>query len=702
MQPHNKPRSKSSTQSFTRGGQIFFHNWRMYFQILQRIVHWSLWIALIATLIIGYFAFDGDQLRAIQYYFEAKASSTLSEGKSTIIVSFQGHDYTYNAKELLASPKFQATIDGVIDMVMKIFIGAFSFTLLVNYWLSRYLTNKGEEQTQDYLVRGTEIATPHELEKRLKKDKNISAFTLDGLHLLAKDFEVRHISFSGSTGTGKSVTIRKLLREIRARGDKAIIYDKGCTFLSRFYHPETDLILNPFDERSVDWKLWNDAKRFSDYENLATALIPQTGHGDPFWVEAARSIVTNTAYQMTLDNKPLTTERLLTLLLKTSTATLRSYLQGTMASAITDEKADKIAISVKAILAAYIKSLRYLEGLDQPDAQGHSRPSFSVKEWVQDDQQQGFLFLTSNAEQHVALRPLISMWLSTASTALLGLTEDPNRRIWVIADEIPSLHQLPDLASTLAEVRKHGGCYLLGFQSYPQFVKIYGQHAADEMYDLLNTRFYFRNPSSSVAKKASDDLGEQELEISKEQYSYGANTVRDGISLGHQTLTRPAVLPSEIMKLDDLECWYRTFGKYPITKIQFKYDDMPSVAPSFIFREYESTDEMKKMDAHLAHYQFGALLALADEDKRHLMAVYKTQHDGDTDSMDKENQRMAENVKTQQEKENRQKDDQDIDKQKQAEEKDIKQQLERNEHTNNAFNDIENTTIDDNDVGLDP
>ena len=63
---------------------------------------------------------------------------------------------------------------------------------------------------------------------------------------------------------------------------------------------------------------------------------------------------------------------------------------------------------------------------------------------------------------------------------------------------------------------------------------------------------------------------------------------------------------------------------------------------------------------------------------------------------------MAENVKTQQEKENRRKDDQDIDKQRQAEEKDIKQQLEGNEHTNNAFNDIENTTIDDNDVGLDP
>ncbi|HIF9187011.1 TPA: type IV secretion system DNA-binding domain-containing protein, partial [Photobacterium damselae] len=132
---------------------------------------------------------------------------------------------------------------------------------------------------------------------------------------------------------------------------------------------------------------------------------------------------------------------------------LREFLKGTMASAITDEKADKIAISVKSILAAFIKSLRYLEGLDQQDKNGKRRKAFSVRDWVLDDKEKGFLFLTSNAQQHVALRPLISMWLSTASTAILGLEESATRRIWVITDELPSLHRLPDLASTLAEVR---------------------------------------------------------------------------------------------------------------------------------------------------------------------------------------------------------------------------------------------------------
>ncbi|CAK1725666.1 hypothetical protein VCRA2121O157_130135 [Vibrio crassostreae] len=39
--------------------------------------------------------------------------------------------------------------------------------------------------------------------------------------------------------------IRKLVRWIRERGDKAIIYDKGCVFTSNLNRPETDVMLNP-------------------------------------------------------------------------------------------------------------------------------------------------------------------------------------------------------------------------------------------------------------------------------------------------------------------------------------------------------------------------------------------------------------------------------------------------------------------------
>ncbi|EGR0817419.1 type IV conjugative transfer system coupling protein TraD, partial [Vibrio vulnificus] len=104
-------------------------------------------------------------------------------------------------------------------------------------------------------------------------------------------------------------------RWIRKRGDKAIVYDKGCTFTSKFFDPSQDILLNPFDERCANWDVWCDAKEAPDFENIANALIPQHGEGDPFWVDSARTIFSSTAYRMSQDNKPCSTARLLSLIL---------------------------------------------------------------------------------------------------------------------------------------------------------------------------------------------------------------------------------------------------------------------------------------------------------------------------------------------------------------------------------------------------
>lgn len=159
------------------------------------------------------------------------------------------------------------------------------------------------------------------------------------------------------------------------------------------------------------------------------------------------------------------------------------------------------------------------------------------------------------------------MWLAQASLALLSLTPDRNRRIWFICDELPSLHKLPLLGETIAEVRKFGGCFLLGMQSFSQLTKVYGQAGAKEIFDLLNTRFFFRSPSSDMARLVASELGEEEIEESRENYSYGANSIRDGISLGAQRVTRPIVSYPQIMELQDLHCFVRLPGHYPITQL---------------------------------------------------------------------------------------------------------------------------------------
>ena len=510
---------KPKTNAVTRGGQITFHNLRMFMQIQGRITVWMFVASALLTLALCWLTLPPHQLKATAYYLYFQSLGWWMGGQHPMSMMLDGYRYTYPLAQMKQLPMLVNAFSQSIFSIQVMFLGAFSVCAVITLLAVRYFKRKGEAQTQDKFIRGVQITEPKGLAKTLKKNKKQSDLTFDGLKLFKQDFEYQHVLINGTTGTGKSVALRKLLRWVKMRGDKAIVYDKGCTFVGTFFEPEKDVILNPFDERCPYWDVWCDAVEESDFENEAAALIPQHGEGDPFWVLAARTIFASTAFKMR-DDKHRTNERFLEMLLMSEIEDLSAYLKNTESSALTSDKAAKIAISIKSILSAYIKSLRFLTGLDKPYADGTERPKFSIRDWVQDDDQQGVLFLSSNAHQHASLRPLISMWLSIASTAILGLTPNQNRRIWVIMDEMPTLHKLPELAETIAEVRKFGGCYLVGIQSYAQLEKNYGRNSAMEIFDLLNTRFYFRAPSEAMAIHASKDLGEQELEVSKEQYSW--------------------------------------------------------------------------------------------------------------------------------------------------------------------------------------
>ena len=536
-------RTRKKSNHFTRGGQVTFHSIRMFFQVNNALIKFIGIGMLISTLGLTFWQAPPNALWGEFYYWRNIVYAKLGKPLDSMVTTiWEGEPYQSALATQLENSVLLDIHDQLWHNVQVYYLLSMAIGFFIFYLLQRFFKAQGEKQSEDFHVRGFRLVAPDVLTKtQIKRakvnrkrgygDGSISPFKIDGHALLKQSFEVQHLLIDGTTGAGKSVMIRKLVRWIRERGDKAIIYDKGCVFTSKFYRPETDIILNPFDARCANWDVWCDAKDAPDFENMAAALIPQHGDGDPFWVESARTIFSSTAYRMGQDSKPATTARLLSLILTSELEALGNFLEGTEAASLASKDIKKTAISIKSVLATYMKSLRFLDGLDDSKRSDALQKKFSITDWVQDDEQSGFLFLSSNAQQHASLRPLISMWLAIASNAILGLELDEDRRIWVLMDEMPSLHKLPELGSIIAEVRKFGGCYLIGIQSYAQLVKTYGKNAADEMFDLLNTRFFFRAPSAQMAQISSKDLGEQEVDISKENVSYGANTLRDLIAI---------------------------------------------------------------------------------------------------------------------------------------------------------------------------
>ena len=325
-----------------------------------------------------------------------------------------------------------------------------------------------------------------------------------------KDAETRHTIVSGTTGSGKTVLIADLVEQIRARGERCVLYDKMGSYTETFFDPARDVLLNPLDARAPRWSPFLEARFARDFDTMAAALIPrQKDAADPFWITAARQLFSH-GFAVLWKRGETRNRVLVEHLLKTELSALAEAMEGTVAQSIVDPANPKTALSVRAMLTANIGAMDLL-----PD----EGKSFSIRQWIEGEGG-GFLFLTSRGDQHASLRGLISTWLEIAVNALLSLPREDGRRIWLILDELPTLHQLPSLRPGLAESRQFGGCFVLGVQVFSALRDLYGRDGAETISGLCGTRVVLAAPDRDTSEWSAESLGRVEVEALAEGVSY--------------------------------------------------------------------------------------------------------------------------------------------------------------------------------------
>ena len=151
-------------------------------------------------------------------------------------------------------------------------------------------------------------------------------------------------------------------------------------------------------------------------------------------------------------------------------------------------------------------------------------------------------------------------------------------------DELPTLHQVPSLQPGLAESRQFGGCFVLGIQVISALRDLYGRNGAETVSGLCGTRVVLSAPDEDTARWSAASLGRAEVEEVTEGFSYGANTIRDGVSLTPKRELRPLALASEIMQLPALHGYLRFPGPLPAARVALDYVTRQAVAERFVAR----------------------------------------------------------------------------------------------------------------------
>jgi type IV conjugative transfer system coupling protein TraD len=579
---------------FTQGGQTQLHKLRMLRQV--SVSTFRIAVAMGFMTFIFYFWLNTSHLTNI-FMLPAWWIATFIDQTPGIPAFMRrlcffienGHFRQCPSSWFMASPYCYQMVMHVLYQATHALYAAAATSCMTGALAIVYFLRKGKELKETRQISGFSLANLKAYKKILKKQKLKQGVCIDKLPF-PSEAEVKHMMITGTTGSGKTNAFNHLLKSIRQRGDRAVIVDTTGGFIAHFYDEKQDKLLNPFDKRSQNWCLWSECPNpETDFDELADALIPESNGQDSFWSRAARQAFSACAVTLA-QKKDYSLHELTRLSLKASLTELTEKLRETLVASYFSKEGEKTAMSIRATLASHIKSLESLE-----DVSPFDQSAFSITHWIKNEKK-GFLFFHSKPKQRAYLKPLLSTWFSMAVKGLMDLQPDPKRRIWFIVDELASLNQLSGLDTALAEARKYGGCFVIGFQNLSQIEDIYNPTMAKVISDLTVSKLIFETVDPMNARKLSEVLGEHEVMESSENVSFGANEIRDGVSFSHQKRFQPLIRPSDIMQLKPLFCYAKIANVNVVFAYEFCYLDLPVIASDFVEKDRAMGEVLDKND----------------------------------------------------------------------------------------------------------
>lgn len=400
-----------------------------------------------------------------------------------------------------------------------------------------------------------------------------------------------HFLIVGATGSGKTLTVQKLLEDIAQylRSNphaRAVVYDPKQNILPMLQRIAADLPvadLHPYREGSLAWDLASDVRSSRDIETVSNILFPEDRRSgeNRFFLEAPREL-TQSVLRCFLECGVndwtfrdlycvLTSPDLLEKLLKQSSRekdVFAEYFDG-------DERTlSNVRLSLRTRL------LRYRPVAAASHRRAREGRMISLKDWSRS--QSGFLVLGSDktpdsgidALNRAALAMLGRHWLE-------GPGSDAQPKYFLVLDEVQSAGQLSVLPVLLTEGREKGVSTILSFQDVASMRHVYGNEQSDALLSQFGHKAFLRLEGDSTAQWASKAIGE----IEQFEYTYGESHGRSHSFQGNgytttytqteQRVRKAALMPSDFLTLPPTTASNGLTGYYASAEIgvwQHKYE----------------------------------------------------------------------------------------------------------------------------------
>jgi len=313
----------------------------------------------------------------------------------------------------------------------------------------------------------------------------------------------------GGTGSGKTISLRMLLQSALApvgRGldHRVLIYDTDRTRESvlKGMDPRCPVhVLNPSDPNAVAWDIATDIANPRSAHQLAASLLPRDPPAQPFFVDAARNVLTAvllgliklTPAKWTLNDVLFAVEgrdRLRTFLAQAPEAA--AAVQALIAE-------ERVCADLLATIATGLYPLRAVA-----DRWQKAPRKISLGHWLQDE---GVLVLAGDPLTQGRATPIVQAILGRLADLCFSSESSAARRTWIFLDDVPRVGRLEALPALLQRGRHKGVCVVLALNAVEALRQLYGEDDAELILASCSHKTALRTDDPETAAWAEQCFG---------------------------------------------------------------------------------------------------------------------------------------------------------------------------------------------------
>jgi hypothetical protein len=340
----------------------------------------------------------------------------------------------------------------------------------------------------------------------------------------------------GSVGSGKTVILLPIIRQIIDRDEKLFLYDVKGEFTAKFRRP---IIVSPFDARSYVWDVGQDVRTPTQAAAFAASLIPEDSGNGKFWILAAQQLLTGALRALQNENGSNWGWSELAKKVSQSAPDMIPMILAhyPKAAPLIANAESQSTASVLATLAGFTRVIDDL-ALAWPKV---GKRSFSITAWCKDDYTGRKQVIVQSGPDAQLTKAYISAMINVAVPMIISPALKDNesgRFLGFIFDELTSAGKI-NLPPLIDKGRSKGVVVVACVQDLAQVRQVYGDLEAEAMSGMVGTHIICQVQLGKTRDQLAQMLGKHR--VAWRTHEAGASVHEES-----RALVSPAELTDEL------------------------------------------------------------------------------------------------------------------------------------------------------------